>query len=390
MRRLLPLLLVLAGCDVYFGDGGDDVMCGGTRVEGYPSYQLRDPTTGTCEEWGGGSYCDSSCGECPPIANEPYPAWGECYSDCTGLAEEACLASSGCQAAYAEDARIADAPSSAWFTGCWAVAPQTYPPSTSCWEKDAYACAQDDTCAAYYTAADGGFAMDAPVSTQFSRCAPEPSMNGCENVPCGFGSHCELQCDLTGGCAPTCVPDDNACAVVDCQAGYTCVEVCDGYMTTVDTPVPPWQCRAECVPVGGGDPGTCTGQTLCDSLPPACPTGTVPGILNGCWSGYCIPEADCGPNNPGDCSGEVSCFANPPACPTGTVPGVANGCWTGYCIPEGSCPVAMCEALTTEAACTARSDCQAVYRGGNCTCDPACSCEDLTYDHCASGLVMPF
>jgi hypothetical protein len=36
---------------------------------------------------------------------------------------------------------------------------------------------------------------------------------------------------------------------------------------------------------------------LCDSLPPACPDGTLPevGEGGGCWTGACIPVAACDP-----------------------------------------------------------------------------------------------
>ena len=46
---------------------------------------------------------------------------------------------------------------------------------------------------------------------------------------------------------------------------------------------------------GGGctDPGICYGSVQCNDAPPACPVGTVAGIANGCWSGYCIPTTKC-------------------------------------------------------------------------------------------------
>jgi hypothetical protein len=189
-----------------------------------------------------------------------------------------------------------------------------------------------------------------------------------------------------------CVPDDPAtCAAVDCGPGYDCVEVCDAMAPTAGGLVPPGQCYPQCVPVGGGgDPGACTGQVLCNALPPACPANTTPGILNGCWTGYCIPNADCGPLDPGTC-GQAACATLPPACPANTVPGVKNGCWSGYCIPQSACATATCETLTTEAACASRADCTPVYSGGNCTCYPGgCTCEDLTFARCETwGMVQP-
>ena len=85
-------------------------------------------------------------------------------------------------------------------------------------------------------------------------------------------------------------------------------------------------------------------ETLCPTLPPACPQGTTPGIANGCRSGYCIPLAECG-HDPGECRGEVACDAAPPACPAGTVPGIDGACWSGYCIPEAACEPEACADL---------------------------------------------
>jgi hypothetical protein len=42
-----------------------------------------------------------------------------------------------------------------------------------------------------------------------------------------------------------------------------------------------------------------------------------------------------------------------------------------------------CDTLTTEIACKARMDCEPVYNGLGCTCDPhGCTCQTETFDHC--------
>lgn len=48
----------------------------------------------------------------------------------------------------------------------------------------------------------------------------------------------------------------------------------------------------------------------------------------------CLPEG----TTPGRCHDPVACDAAPPGCPTGTTPGVSEGCYTGACIPIGLCP----------------------------------------------------
>src|SRR5260221_10317224 len=154
-----------------------------------------------------------------------------------------------------------------------------------------------------------------------------------------------------------CVPDQ-ACDAVNCGPGYQCVEQCDALVGA---------CRTTCVPAGH-DPGQCYGAVTCDAAPPACPSGTTPGVLNGCYTGYCIPTSACTPNDPGQCYSTVTCGSPPPQCPSNTVPGITNGCWSGYCIPTVDCEIAACEQLATGAACIAPNDCFAIYAGSDCTC----------------------
>jgi hypothetical protein len=175
-----------------------------------------------------------------------------------------------------------------------------------------------------------------------------------------------------------CVPDQD-CTTVDCGPGYQCVEQCNALVGP---------CQVQCVPVDH-DPGQCYGSVTCTSPPPLCPASTTPGVANGCYTGYCIPIAACMPNDPGQCYATVTCTAAPPQCPSGTLPGVTNGCYTGFCIPTYDCELAACETLTTEAACTGRGDCEPIYVGTDCTCDPDhCECQTLTYERCQSQ-VMP-
>jgi hypothetical protein len=403
--------LALAGCDLYF-NGGDDAPCayGTTEVE-YAQY--RDPQNATCIG-GGGGYCDDKCGPCPASPEAaPDTDMGQCYSSCTGLDQDTCQATSGCYAAF-----VNESDRQRRFEGCWQTAPSA-PTEGSCAGFDARECSRHDDCGLVYsTNYNGTMAFDACISEPGqlclnddacgvgSRCDMTECHSGCDSngvctevcygvcVPvspscaatdCGPGYHCEEQCypndkpgPEMGGCTAACVPDVASCSLIDCGPGYECIESCElsGNGTL-------W-CGATCAPVSGG-PGSCYGQVACDALPPACPTGTTPGRSNACWTGYCIPNAACGPSDPGECYVQVACDALPPSCPSGTTAGVTNGCWSGFCIPTSECAPAACETLDTESACTDRYDCMPVYTGTNCTCYPnGCSCETLSYDRCES------
>jgi hypothetical protein len=423
---LVVCVVVLGGCDLYFG-GGDDAPCYGEgEVDGY--YEYRDPATNTCSGYGG-PYCDGSCGPCPQ-AVPPLPDLALCTSQCTGLAEATCRDTSGCYAYYYDDPA---ADGKRVFEGCAATAPSG-PVQGMCEGLDAHECSRHDDCSIVYATFGantyGSKFLACVTETQAyclsdtdcgegARCdttschympCPDCGPNcgicyegtlcygvcvsdnpSCAAVDCGPGYHCEEQCYPTDGesgpvmswCTTACVPDDSSCSLIDCGPGYECVESCElaGNGT--------FWCDATCVPTNN-DPGSCYGDVLCDSLPPACPSGTTAGRSNGCWTGYCIPNADCGPNDPGSCYGEVACDALPPACPSGTTPGRSDTCWTGYCIPNGQCEAAACETLSTETACSARADCTAVYTGTNCTCTlNGCTCETLSYARCESQWLAP-
>jgi hypothetical protein len=422
IKRLAVLVVLLAGCDLYWGGQGDDV-CNGTTGSGGGAEPapVRNPDTGQCEYQGGGGWECPPCGPCTGAGyDQGAPIsinWPACYGTCDALGEQACLSTAGCHAAY-----LGPTGAAGGFWGCWDTLPTGG--TGSCTGLDALSCINRDDCVSNY--ADGG--------PKFGSCAPEPGHacttstdcgagahcdnivcgpppgcgncpacgacpdvcagvcvpdNSCAGVDCGVGSHCEQQCypcDSTTGqpctlpCEAMCVPD-TACVNVDCGAGYTCVESCTNTMT-------PGTCYPTCVPVVN-DPGDCYGAVTCTSAPPACPASTTPGTLNGCYTGYCIPVAECGPRDPGTCTGNVTCLTGEPTCPIGTVAGIKNGCWSGYCIPQNACPPPACELLATEAACTGRADCIPVYVGTDCICTPetGCTCQTLTYARCETGLM---
>jgi len=179
------------------------------------------------------------------------------------------------------------------------------------------------------------YAQDDGIADQLLR---DPSTGQCES----FGSPCDSSCgpcpgltealppepdwgSCNGACAALSETQCLACSAVDCGTGNLCVV----------TPAAPT--TATCEP--SATAGTC-GNASCDIVPPNCPVGTTPGIA-------------------------------------------AAGCYTGFCIPTVECAAMACASLASESACLARSDCDAVYDGMNCTCDKnGCTCQTETYDHC--------
>jgi hypothetical protein len=319
MRRLILLCSLLAGCGLFTGGDDDHMICPVSNEGDQPAEGFIDPSTGVCD------YITTTCDPdpsdncaCAPTAGIAQPEGGECYGPCASLDEQDCLSNDTCHAAYLEGG------SGAQFWACWDITPQTPQDEGACTGLDAYTCAVDPSCASL-------FDTDANGNTDFTACITAGS--GCN---CGSGASCEYECpndvacpagsDSCGGCVPVCVPNNPVCNLT-CPSGDVCMEACS----------PNGTCTAECV--SSSDPGQCTGQILCNMAPPQCPSGTTAGILNNCYTGYCIPDADCAPED--------------------------------------------CAAITDEATCSSRSDCEAVYMGSNCTCDDSgCTCTTLTFERC--------
>jgi hypothetical protein len=93
------------------------------------------------------------------------------------------------------------------------------------------------------------------------------------------------------------------------------VERCEG----LDAEQCAWQ--SDCTALYEGAPGQCNGVT--------------PEQCIGAQFKQCITESR---TDPGTCE-PAECRAVPPSCPSGTTPGVANGCYTGACIPTNFCEV---------------------------------------------------
>ena len=280
MRRLIAVLILLSGCDLYWNGSGDDVCNydtrGGAAIA--PSIQLRNPETGQCQYFDGGGGCDNQCGPCPAATGVVEPDWGQCYSSCNALDEGTCLTTAGCLATYDDNAPQTP------FRGCFDTAPSGPISTGSCWGLDAQSCSEHDNCAMYYDAGTGAL-----VPGNFTHCAPEPTTAGCSAVDCGSGYHCEDQCKpcppnadcaTNNLCLAMCVPDADSCAAVTCNTGYECVQTCSG-----GTPTP-----------NGTAPGMCTATCVEHAACEALTTETACAARNDCTTVYDGTDCTCYPN----------------------------------------------------------------------------------------------
>lgn len=212
-------------------------------------------------------------------------------------------------------------------------------------------------------------------------CNPCPDVPTDEDrAPTPTWGYCESQC--TG------LDETNCMAASGCRAIYTsnCIDQeCADQPVYVDC----WSTDMQGPIQGGGCAGldayTCSMHDDCSAVHyPACDQADAeaPAPCGAAGFGYCADEGD--PVDPGNCYEPVTCDQAPPDCPEGTTPGIRNGCYTGYCIPLAECEdQPACAAIEAEASCIARTDCTPIYRGENCTCEETvCTCETWIYASC--------
>lgn len=400
---------------------GDQACPPGSHCEEtcYPTDCACDPNTNDCEcpppycesacvvdvpevclgvDCGDGYHCEAICPEADPTGDQ-IDGW--CYAACepdNGNTCEGVDCGDGYHCVEYCDGGGWDENGDGIVEGCY---PACEPDSGACGDLQ---CAPGQRCGEQCVDVcedPGAGGMGVCWTECFPTCIDEGQT--CEDgQTCPDGSHCSTSClpcdpangDAGGmcGCVTTCEPDLNGCAAALCGPGTHCEESCfpcdplpDG--SGCEQPF----CQVECVPDQGHDPGECYGEVACDALPPACPEGSVPGILGLCWSGFCIPEAACDPANPGECFGAVTDDQLAPTCPDGTTPGVLDGRYTGFCIPLWACEtVGGCESFNTLDGCLSAEAqqlaCAPTFVGTDCSCDAAgnCSCANLEFDRCVS------
>ncbi|CAN5807604.1 hypothetical protein BH11MYX3_BH11MYX3_45000 [soil metagenome] len=128
-----------------------------------------------------------------------------------------------------------------------------------------------------------------------SACASDPSCRTVKDASCTVGPNTCLTDFL--GCFPTDTQPDNSidCFTADawnCSRSHQCTAHHSQQPCPLDGQGDCARPFATCTPIDV-EPGHCTGQVICARPPPACPSGSTPGIANGCFTGACIVNAAC-------------------------------------------------------------------------------------------------
>jgi hypothetical protein len=150
--------------------------------------------------------------------------------------------------------------------------------------------------------------------------------------------------------------------------------------------------------------GPCPGVAAGEAQPANPDWGSCYGVCSSLMEADCLANASCHAAYLDEGSALApafwQCWDLPP---TGAITGSCAGADAQTCSEHTDCfslfttgqstyescqqeaVPAACSTLTTEAACKARTDCDPIYIGMNCTCDPSgCMCATETYDHCQS------
>ncbi len=230
--RLLVALVILAGCS------SDDECRYYAGTNDIAAYELRDPTTGQCQPFGGGGTCNDPCAPCPDQTGVPVaqPDWAQCYSSCEALGESQCKTTPGCRAAYAGDA----------FYQCWAVAPSGPVEGGDCSTFGAQECSRHDDCVARHAAGT-------PIGS-FVSCAAEGSVQ--DPGSCVGAVTC-------GTAPPACPANTLAGRRNGCWTGY-CIpyDQCDQLPACSELGEMDCIARTDCAPTYEGKNCTCNG-TVC-------------------------------------------------------------------------------------------------------------------------------
>ncbi|HEY1586988.1 MAG TPA: hypothetical protein VGH63_14940, partial [Polyangia bacterium] len=149
MKRLIPLLMILAGCnkpcDVTSdcGDGESCVAAHCSALSCADTWYAVDPSTGQCTPLSG-------CTDHTAVGS-----WTPCSDPCAGLSENACKTDAFCQASYtgsaatptpAQGGAISSTPPSTTSVGTYRSCHAIAQPVDPCKSLDATACQADSRC----------------------------------------------------------------------------------------------------------------------------------------------------------------------------------------------------------------------------------------------------
>lgn len=148
--RGVVLVLVLTACAERAdnGSGNGEELCPRVVVA------VRDPVSGACHDLVG---CEVS--QAPP---DQVP----CTTICNALAEDTCIATADCRAAF-----LLGASGTQSFLGCWSTAPAGPGTAGACAGLDALGCSRRADCIALYRPSSGG------TGNVFDHCAAEAAAN---------------------------------------------------------------------------------------------------------------------------------------------------------------------------------------------------------------------
>lgn len=184
-----------------------------------------------------------------------------------------------------------------------------------------------------------------------AECVPQTNACDTSGIQCPDGTHCEA-CGPNEDCLVKCVQDPvNVCESLMCPVGTVCVETC------VIDQLGQGTCSAGCAPDVCAEV-VCDPGTHCEACDPNDPSSTDPCVTQCvpdnvvCSNILCGPGTHCGNIGCGDmcisdaglCWGDVNDLQTPPSCPAESVPGILDGRYTGFCIPLTDCALEPCGA----------------------------------------------
>lgn len=198
----------------------------------------------------------------------------------------------------------------------------------------------------------------------------DPATGQCENLGGGCGA-CDQPCqggDIVPNWASCSGPCEQITSPEQCMQTASCHAAFDGDKFFGCWELEPDQFSTQMC--AGLTPDECSARDDCVSL-------FVPNDSNTAASfARCVAEPGGACDSSNDCVNGETCDWS--ACPP-TGPGGDSAC-LGTCTAT---PPPACSTLTTETDCLTRSDCEPIYNGMDCTCDPnGCTCQVETFAYC--------